>query len=69
VTLPVTLAPPLFSWLRSKSSIWTEWKLARAEYVDARELDAEGKAYIRENFNQRTIGTIYEKRLQKIEVA
>jgi len=44
-------------------------KKLHAESVYARELGAKGKAYIQENFNQRTIGAIYEKRLQKLGVA
>jgi hypothetical protein len=43
-------------------------KKLHAEHAYAHELGAKGKAYIQENFDQRTIGAIYEKRLQKIGV-
>jgi len=47
------------------------WYMKRlcADEEYARDLGARGKAYIHENFNQRTIGAIYESRLNKLGLA
>jgi glycosyltransferase involved in cell wall biosynthesis len=40
-----------------------------ADSAYASDLGARGKAYIHENFNQRTVGAIYESRLKKLGLA
>jgi glycosyltransferase involved in cell wall biosynthesis len=44
-------------------------KKLRADIVYASDIGARGKSYIHGNFNQRTIGTIYESRLKKLGLA
>jgi glycosyltransferase involved in cell wall biosynthesis len=44
-------------------------KKLHADSAYARDVGAHGRAYIHENFNQRTIGAIYESRLKKLGLA